>query len=354
MTSELLSNLALHKSCLLIANNMRIAIIVIVMLSLVHLHGQDPERVITSVDSFPPFVKTVRMVTYAPGTYSHDGSWVTETASQFFELGTDGSWIVRTEVFSDGDISNDSITYDPKTRTRRFRRDNNFEPSTTTTIYNADGTVKSIFIDADYRDDILREFEYDKNKHVRRVTETYADSRKVEDYVYDKTGRLLTVTTSFGSVTDKKLVKDHEVRYQYNSKGRCDLQLELYFGFNDVVRISDTLRMEYDSAGKLISRTEIRQNGQTEMVFEFSYDTAGRLVRKTYHYEDKVKQESGFVYNEWEYDSAGYCSRSSEEGDNYGMTFTWRTTYNEKGLPVQCYYTTGAEVWLYKWEYLYR
>lgn len=339
---------------MLSAISMRIAGFVLLMLSLVHLHGQDAERVITSIDSFPPFVKTATMKEYLPMVSDMGDTALLERSSRYVEVSPTGAWFVRIETYADGDVSNDTMIYDASRRTRTIRRSNNFEPSTTTIAYNPDGTVNSVFFDADMRDDIKDQYEYDAKGRLIRHTQILPDQQRIEEHVYDRQSRLVQTDVAAGSVTGKDLTTEFRVRHFYNEKNLRVMSVEQFLDIQGEVRITDTVWMEYDSLSRMVYRKESRQNGINAMEYVFKYDSNNRLIEKRYTYDNRETGDKGFVNYRWEYDTAGFCSLSSEESNTYGVALTWRTTYNEKGLPVQCIYSTESEVWLFKWEYEYK
>lgn len=304
-------------------------------------------------DSFPPNIKSVTIKCFALGDESQPDSLTREISSTYMEFVPNGKWSSRIVVFADGDVSYDSSWYDKNTRTHLLRRRNTFEPSLKSTAYNPDGTVNSIFFDAEQRDDISQKFDYDKQGRLIHTTETFTDQEKRQEFTYNKAGLLERKTVSYGSVLQKKQDIESEQQYFYNTNGQRTQVIEVYYGAKDVVRVRDTVWFVYDSDGRIISQTESRQNGEEQRKYTYAYDSTGRMIEKTYAYTSKTGG-NGYVNNKWEYDKVGYCSYSYEEGPGYSIALRWKITYNEQGLPVLCYYSNDAEVFCYRWEYEYR
>ena len=268
------------------------------------------------------------------------------------KIGSTGKWETRIETYADGDQSFDTIKYDAKLRIKTIRRSNTFEPSTTTIVYNTDGKVSSIYVDNDQRDDVSDDYEYDKRGNLKRHRQIFADGQTVDDYLY-KDGRLLSVTTSSGSVTSKKLTVDRVVTHRYDEKGLRIMTLDEYFSSDGQVRVSDTLIMTYDEKGLLIARRESRQRGAEQYNYEFHYDSLNRVSWSSVVIY--TNGENPFsTHKEWNYDSHGYYSYSEESNEADLYYFRYETTYNEAGLPVSCFYMDGHDRIYYTWQYIYR
>jgi hypothetical protein len=328
---------------------MRKYIAAVLFLCACELAAQGDVLNILNRDSFASNVKKVTLNCYVNS--------VTDTrelqSSRYYECDSLGRWIVRVETFSDGDVSHDSVQYDPKTRTRVISRSNDFEPSKTTTVFNKDGTVKSFLAAPDQRDPQLTEYEYDEHKRVKKKTITFVESKTVETYTYDESGRLLNLKRSSGSVTAKKLQLDYEEKYVY-SGNEASMMYGFYYGANEQIRVRDTVICSFDEAKRMTDKVELRENGAWKKITTYTYDERGRVIGEQWETHLKGSKEGRAGNRNMEYDSLGYYALYIEEETSYGFSNHWTTQYNEFGLPVQSYYQTAAETFYYEWIYEYR
>jgi hypothetical protein len=320
-------------------------------LLLLHLlvHAQIDQYNILNRDSFSPSVKKVTLTCFLPAS---DPGLLSPQTSRYMECDSTGKWIVRIDTYSDGDESKDTVKYDPKTRTRVVVTSNDFEPSKAITVFNKDGTVKSFLAQPEQRDPQLTEYEYDDAKRVTKKTLTFVESKTEERFLYDEKGRLITYKRFSGSVTAKKLQLDYEEKYDYDGSN-SSVMYGFYYGANEQVRVRDTVVSTYDDAHRIISKTEMMENGSWKRLSFYEYDAHGRLIHEHVNVINAKGEESGSDKN-LEYDSMGYYRLYLEDVHSYAITNQWTTTYNEYGLPVQCYYQTAAETYYYEWRYEYR
>lgn len=311
--------------------------------------AQQDDRVVINLDSYPSFVKTVNVKAWK----EQPGDTTLYTSGEM-KIGSTGKWAVRHEMYADGDESYDTIRYNGETRTKTIRRSNSFESSTTTIVYNPDSTVKSIYFDADMRDDISDEYEYDKKKRLVRHTQIFAETRMVEDYVYDKDSRVSTITRSSGSLTAKKLNLDSRITQTYDAGGRVILRLEQYFGANETLTVSDSIFWTYDARDPKVTKRESREWGKNQTTYTYRYDANGRMISKTCQLRTPEDNGNVFICNyEWKYDDHGYCSYRFTRDGEFMQEWTCETKYNDKGLPVECRYTVDGTAYVYRWEYTY-
>ncbi len=314
------------------------------------IHAQGDPRNILNRDSFPPFVKTVTMNGYL---YNEEGKYEEPMTSRYFELDTTGHWKVRVETFSDGDRSRDSIRYNKITRTKTEWRSNSFEPGKITTIYNKDGTIKSVLNEPGQRDPQLTEYDYDQNERCIKMKVTFVESVTVTEYAYDELGNVLNLKRYSGSTSSKKLQLDYEEKYDYEQSGHGYIVYGLYYGAGDAVRVRDTVFCIYNDSKLVESKVEKMENGKWQKLSFYEYDQFGRLIHE--HTETTTADKEQRTSNKSiEYDSLGYYRVYIEEETTFGFSNRWTTIYNEKNLPVECFYQTAAEVFYYKWEYVYR
>jgi YD repeat-containing protein len=274
-------------------------------------------------------------------------------SSRYYECDSVGRWKVRIESFSDDDASHDSVKYDPNTRTRIISRSNDFEPSKGITVFNKDGTIKSFLAVPGYREPQLTEYEYDQNKRLIKKTLTFVEFKSVEEYLYDKEGRIVNLKKSSGSVTQKKLQLDYEEKYEY-SNNTASMMYAFHYGANNQVRVRDTIVCTYDDEHRMTSKVEVMENGTSKKITTFEYDSQGRLIAAQWQLIAKGDTKGNAGNKNIEYDSLGYYALYVEEEIGYGFTNRWTTQYNELGLPVQCYYETVGETFYYEWKYQYR
>lgn len=321
----------------------------VVALLLLHLglFAQTDGRNILNRDSFPPFVKTVTI-----NGYLHDHVNDTPMTSIHFVIDTTGSWQTRTEVYSDGDVSHDTVVWDPAKRTRTTIKTNGFDPGRFVVTYNKNGTVKSLSAEPQQHEAYVTEFGYDDAKRVTKKCVVFAENQTVENYLYDEKGRLLNMKRSSGPLTAKNLVLDYEEQYTYRSQSDNYVMYGLYYGAGETVRMRDTVSVTFNVQHLPEQKVEVMENAAWRRVTLYAYDDKGRVTNVR---EQWVKNdEERFSNTEIEYDSLGYYALYTEEETMYGFSNRWTTKYNERGLPAETFYTTEAEIFYYEWKYEYR
>jgi YD repeat-containing protein len=325
-------------------------IISAVLFLLVHsvLSAQSTEYNILDRDSFPPFVKTVTLIGRMNPEEQKD------TISQrYIELDTSGAWKVLVDVYSDGSMSRDSVSWDRQKRIRTTTKTNEFEPGKVVVTYNADGTVRSVSNEPGQRDPQRTEFEYDALRRVTKKTLTFVESLTVEEYTYDTKGRMLSRKRSSGSVHSKKLQLDYEEKYEYQQQGDDYVMYALHYGAKDAVRIRDTVFFMFNDRHLLENKVEVMDNHTWDRLTVYEYDDLGRVTHL--QVQSMEKGEEHITNTSIEYDSLGYYKvYVEEESDGTGYSNRWTTHYNEHGLPVDALFTTPAAIFYYEWKYEYR
>lgn len=312
------------------------------------LAAQFDEHNILNRDSFPHFVKTVTLTAYLHSEEKNE-----PMSSRYYELDTTGAWNVFIETFSDGDVSYDSVKWNTAARTRTITKSNDFEPGRMVTTYNADGTVKSVLNQPGQREPQLTEFEYDYAKRVTKKKLTFVENLTVETYVYDMNGRIVNRKRSSGAVTAKTLQLDYEEKYDYQQQGDDYVVYALYYGAGEAVRTRDTVFYMFNEQHLLKQKLELIDNHKWDRLTEYEYDASGRV--KYVLVQSMENGEEYFGNTRIEYDSMGYYETYvQEESNGTGYSNRWTTHYNERGLPVETYFTTPAEIFYYEWKYEYR
>lgn len=311
------------------------------------LFAQMDQHNILNRDSFPPFVKTVTLTGYVQTAEGNN-----QMSSRYFVLDTTGTWKSQTDVYSDGDVSFDTVLWDPVKRTRTVTHKNEFEPGRSVVTYNKDGTVKSISNEPAQRDPQTTEFEYDNAKRVTKKRLVFVENLTVEVYLYDEAGRIINRKRSSGSVTAKKLQLDYEEKYEYQLQGDDFVMYAFYYGANESVRVRDTVFHTFNEQHLLVQKVEVMENGAWKRVTLNEYDNMGRTTHV--QVQSVQKGEERMSNTSIEYDSLGYYALYVQEETSYGFSNRWTTGYNERGLPVETFYKTAAETFYYEWKYEYR
>lgn len=329
----------------------RIAVIVFFFFVL-PLKAQGVYPNILERDSFPG-VKSLEISGYLLQWDENLDTMFIPLTQSGFVFNESGSWVTRGGVFPGGDVSFDSTWYYAKTRTKYIRSQNDFDPSLTTITYNKKGKVLTELYAPERHEQTLTEFEYNKSGKLIRKSICFTGQKTVEEYTYDKNGNLLTRRSLTGSINGTEPVLDAELFYTWNSSGKCVRMVGLFYGASGGVQSRDTVWYEYNTPGLLVQQKESRGNGNSTTLTTWEYDEKGRTTLLVYKYND-LEGNYDEVTTRIEYDSLGYCKHFSDDGSGYGFSLNWNTTYNEKGLPDLCFYTTESEIIMYKWEYVYQ
>lgn len=331
---------------------MRIVATLSLVFSLCLLNAQDVYPNILERDSFPG-VKSLEISGYLLQFGEEMDTILIPLTQSGFTFNEVGAWTTRAGVFPDGNVSFDSIWYDQKTRTKFIRSANDFDPSLTSITYNAKGQIISELYSPELHEQVMTEYCYNKSGRLVRKSSSFGDQQTVDEYAYDKKGRMITRKQSTGSITGNTTKLDLASVYEYNAIGKLHRTISSFYGAPGVVNRIDTIWYEYDALKRLVVQKESRDSGKSSTITTWEYDDKGRTTAQEYIYND-LEGNYDQVNTYAEYDSMGYCRNFSDNGSGYTMGLVWKTTYNEKGLPVSCIYTTDTEVILYKWEYVMR
>ena len=317
------------------------------------IHAQIVDRSVVNLDSFPASVqvKSVEMVAQV-GFVDVDTTY-RQTQSRYIEFDRSGKWIVRRSIFAEGDVASDSLFYDAKTRTQVHKSQNEYDPRSIITVFNEDGTVKSVSYKLLMREEVLDEYEYDKKKRLVRHKQTFAERLMVGTYEYNAAGLLVRQTISSRDVSDKKMTLDNEKLMSYNEQALCTLILENHYGTAGAIRVRDTLWNVYNKEKRLLRCIEHRQNGEAGSEREYEYDQYGRVITVKLTWWDMGDEEETMSIDRYEYDSQGYFRTHSTNGLHGTYEDTWKITYNEKGLPVHCVKQDPEGIYIYTWTYTY-
>ena len=151
------------------------------------------------------------------------------------------------------------------------------------------------------------------------------------EYMYDATGRLISINSSkrFATDDDAGVVAEQHL-YKYNVAGISE-QLVLIKNKQDT-----TLYIfEADESGNII----IEKNSRTAEVYYYYYDSKNRLTEivHRYSYQKNLFTEYSFEYNE-----AGKLAKMVTSEKEGAYFFTWRYVY-EDGLRLneRCYSKEG-------------
>lgn len=207
---------------------------------------------------------------------------------------------------------------------------------------NRDFTEVEIYTETDqsYPNTFISYF--NKEGILQRTVDSSEAGATTIDYLYDASGKLVSVNSSkhFATDDDAGVVLEQHI-YEYNSNAIPQRMLL-------VRNRKDTTAFifEADEAGNVI----IEKNVKTAEVFYYYYDERNRItdIVHKYSFQKQLFTESSFEYNE-----AGQLARmitSEKEGAYY---FTWRYNY-EDGLRTteRCYSKEGKIMGSV--EYLYR
>lgn len=190
--------------------------------------------------------------------------------------------------------------------------------------------------------------------------------RKVADYNYDQSGRLLEVIR----YSNQKAEISQRQVFKYDDKGRLveeirsearDLPGERFaYKYNADGRRGESLR--YDPTGKLVGR------------IAYGYDSAGRLIEEASYKDDKPNGKAVFSYDEagressfiaydakgdipnqisTEYDDKANTAEKSRSGLKGNLEGRTVTTYDSKGnvAMIDHFRPDGSPAW--RWEYEY-
>jgi hypothetical protein len=331
---------------------MRNTFVLLLCLATFHLNAQFTDIDVLYRDSFPPHIRAVTLTSYliSYGENPEDTS-LRKMSSRYTEYNKAGRLIVQENRFSNGEFSSDSTFYYTETKRVEIRKKSNLSSSTVNMAYNADGTLNSIFSDLHEGDDLSQEFRYNRKKQLLRLSETYAGQTKVVDYTYTKKGVLMKKRTSFQNAGDKKLYPADMETYTYDSAGRVSITLISYFAEDGSIRKNDTIWYSYDGAGHIVRMIESLQNGASRWTTMNEFDKAGRLIGQSKDFQSQTEGAYSYVIR-IEYDQQGNCALFSETTLDSGSAVSWRTTYDENGLPLYCYYSNDAEVMFFTWTYV--
>jgi len=182
---------------------------------------------------------------------------------------------------------------------------------------------------------------FDKTGMLVRTVDSSEAGATTVDYIYDGTGKLISVNSvkSFNDDDAVDVVEQH--LYEYNASG---VTQKMFLIKNR--RDTTVYLFEADDNGNVI----IEKNEKTAEVYYYYYDTWKQLtdIVHKYSFQKQLFTESSFEYNE-----AGQLVKmvsSEKEGAYY---FTWRYAY-ENGLRTteRCYSKEGKMMGSV--EYLYK
>jgi YD repeat-containing protein len=237
--------------------------------------------------------------------------------------------------------------------------------STTSTVYDGAGRVKSIELDG------TRTATHTYDPKTQLLATKFLGNGLSYRYAYDERGRmsLLEVASregvikqrlrynwdDYGQLASKVLEREAqpgkpapakvELNYKYDELGRLasvispqdpkQTRLYRYDAAGNLVenRSSDKwLKMEYDAANQLVTKKEAASEGEAETLTTFAYDTAGRMVREshgsqverefTYGYLDKVLSvdRPGGRKANYAYDAGGMLVRKEVDDPTQAAT----------------------------------
>jgi hypothetical protein len=320
---------------------------------LLPLHAQDEYPDILSLDSFTG-VASMEISGYLLQFDENLDTVLIPITQSGFTFSISGAWLTRVGVFPDGNVAFDSTWYDAKTNTRYIQSKNDFDPSLTTIVYDSEGRMINILYAPELRSPVATEFAYDKKGRLAKKTERFALEHRIVDYQYNRKGKLVKKREFTQYENNKNPRLDAVTDYLYNSSGNKIQSTILFYNLLGMITNTDTMSYGYDSRARMILQKETHSNNANVSVTTWTYDDVARTVSRDYRFHDE-KGDSSHVVTTVELDSRSYCKHFSEESDDgSGSSLRWDTTYDEKGLPLKCIYTTEAEIILYKWEYTMR
>ena len=338
---------------------MRITVTFLFFLIFGILKGQQVRlKEVTQIDSFPPNVQSVVRTNYSGKTGMVNGVWdTTWTPSLIITKRYDKCRDCVLAVYdnlSGGTKRTDSIIFDAKTGKQRLTVTGGSSPMITETVFDTSGKmISSWTINTNYPTDTsFYTYEYDSlgrlkleyyrtAKDLYRTTYTYTGSDKVRKKVYDH----------FETETKGWLLKSDSTFY-YDTLGRMNAIMFNSYMKSGKAIFRDSMTTIFNDRGLIVATGWGLVGSQNYRGYQYEYDESGNMIKKTivwamaYKYDNSV-----YIYT---YDSQGYISSEVINRPDGLAIVNWKTTYNSKGLPVECIYTYPGSIHRYTWSYTYR
>ena len=231
-------------------------------------------------------------------------------------------------------------------------------------IYSSDNTLKNKSeVEFNSEGNELKETRYDKNGNLLSyaITEYNEDNKKVKygsydeegnekysySYEYNKQGDLIKEVEKNEEETDVRVYE-----YEYTDKGQIENRVLFE---ND--EFSYEKRFTYDDKGNLIKEESFNEEGQSNIVFEYTYDNNNNVIGEKYQgpsltmVTEKRYDANGneiesmtfendnsypSIWSTYEYDEKGNCIKSNSV-DIDGIIDSWKIMeYDDKGREIKC------------------
>lgn len=310
------------------------------------MSAQYVNKSVLDLNEFPANVKSLERVT---------------VSYEFGELDTTRT-DSRTEKF-EFDAKGESIRYESKSESEEtaYVHEKTFRDNGRTVVHVYIGSFNDSTIDrldekgnviqrTQYADDgtiSIDKWIYDNKGNITQHSSESGNSRTTQKVTFNKNGQKKTFAEFRKNSKGGKEVRISSIDYVYNDKSQeiMTIRKEYTEGIQSSV---DTTRNTYNEQGKLAQTTSTYSNGTKNSKRTFTYDASGNLVKEEYSAteEDYVDFET----EKWSFDANGYWSSYSRVSSQE-VSQTFRTVYNEQGLPVSCVVVGMGQMTKTTWKY---
>ena len=193
-------------------------------------------------------------------------------------------------------------------------------------------------------------YTYDrKGKLIETVSYSNGTPSITERYTYNKNGDLITKSREYAS---NNSVPNEYIHAEYD-ENRNMIHFKMYYG--ELLRLHE--EYAYDTAGRIIATTQIRDN-KIASKQEFVYDVTGRVIQMITYYSEQTVAELPSSIIDYEYDSLGNLVKrtTTENGKQYIVKWTYDskgnlTSYDNGSSLTKWYYDSNGNIVKEEWIY---